>query len=131
MEKSLKQSCPFCRERLPNDEDEADLNTIRRVEANDPVTTHEMGMNHYIDGGYGSSFNTISKMQPSWAMWNLSAAATIIAVAADDGTGRRMVAAATTTATVAYRRGGRPLFPSIEGREDMVLLLCFNRIFIF
>jgi len=75
---------------LPNDEDEADLNTIRRVEANDPVTTHEMGMNHYIDGGYGSSFNTISKMQPSWAMWNLSAAATIIAVAADDGTGRRM-----------------------------------------
>ncbi len=57
MEKSLKQTCPFCRERLPNDEDEADLNTIRRVEANDPVTTHEMGMNHYIDRGYGSSFN--------------------------------------------------------------------------
>ena len=77
-------------------------------------------------------FIQLKDAQPSWAMWNLSAAATIIiAVAADDGTGRRMVAAAATIATVAYSRGGRQLLPSIEGHEDMVLLLCFNRIFIF
>jgi len=44
MEGDLQQKCPFCRQRLPNDDEEADLNTMKRVEANDPVATYEMGI---------------------------------------------------------------------------------------
>ena len=57
MEMSLTQACPFCRERLPNDVDEADLKTMRRVEANDPVAIHEIGLKYYIDGDYGRAFD--------------------------------------------------------------------------
>jgi len=57
MEGDLQQKCPFCRQRLPNDDEEADLNTMKRVEANDPVATYEMGIKHYIDGDYASAFN--------------------------------------------------------------------------
>ena len=54
---SLTQSCPFCREQLPGNGDEADRITMRRVEANDPVAIHEIGVKHYIDGDYGSAYN--------------------------------------------------------------------------
>eukprot|EP00984_Skeletonema_dohrnii_P012878 scaffold5256_cov70-Skeletonema_dohrnii-CCMP3373.AAC.1 len=41
--KSLQQRCPFCRHPAPKTVEEADKNSLRRVESNDPVSLNEVG----------------------------------------------------------------------------------------
>eukprot|EP00577_Skeletonema_sp_RCC1716_P020426 CAMPEP_0113429262 /NCGR_PEP_ID=MMETSP0013_2-20120614/32349_1 /TAXON_ID=2843 ORGANISM="Skeletonema costatum, Strain 1716" /NCGR_SAMPLE_ID=MMETSP0013_2 /ASSEMBLY_ACC=CAM_ASM_000158 /LENGTH=303 /DNA_ID=CAMNT_0000317959 /DNA_START=31 /DNA_END=942 /DNA_ORIENTATION=- /assembly_acc=CAM_ASM_000158 len=57
----LQKKCLFCRHPSPNSEEEAKLNNMKRVEANDPVAIYEMGKNRYFEGDYKSAFKYFSK----------------------------------------------------------------------
>ena len=58
---SLQQRCPFCRHPAPKTVEEADKNSSRRVEANDPVSLNEAGVDRYAEGDYASAFKYWTK----------------------------------------------------------------------
>ena len=58
---SLDRTCPFCRHPLPATKGEADANTMKRVETNDPVATQFVGIRCYYEGDYGSAFEYLTK----------------------------------------------------------------------
>eukprot|EP00984_Skeletonema_dohrnii_P003601 scaffold1220_cov104-Skeletonema_dohrnii-CCMP3373.AAC.6 len=57
----LGMKCPFCRHPTPDTEEEADEETLKRVEAKDPVATRVMGHIRHVEGDYASAFEYLSK----------------------------------------------------------------------
>ncbi len=53
---SLKLSCPFCREPVPNTDEEIDKQKMKRIEANDPVAIRQEGTIQYMKGDYSKAF---------------------------------------------------------------------------
>ena len=61
MEMRLQHKCPFCREPIPSTEEEVDKQTMKRVEANDPVAMVQQGGSHIMKGEYQSAFEYWTK----------------------------------------------------------------------
>ena len=57
----LQQKCPFCRNALPDTEEEADAQTMKRIEANDPAAICHMGTKRYNEGDYEAAFEFYTK----------------------------------------------------------------------
>jgi tetratricopeptide (TPR) repeat protein len=55
LEKSLEPKCPFCRQPSNITEEEADMQEMKRAEANDPVALREVGMQTHFEGNYASA----------------------------------------------------------------------------
>ena len=53
---SLELTCPFCRQPVHKDEEEANMISMRRVEANDPIAMCEEGKHCYREGDYEGAF---------------------------------------------------------------------------
>ncbi len=60
-EQGLEQKCPFCREPIPNGDEEAYKNYMERVKANDPAAMNEMGKKCYIKGDYNGAVEYYTK----------------------------------------------------------------------
>eukprot|EP00985_Skeletonema_marinoi_P025034 scaffold17964_cov127-Skeletonema_marinoi.AAC.5 len=60
-EENLKHTCPFCRHPLPNSQEEADRNYMKRVEANDPFAMCHMGGKRCDEGDYDGAFEYWTK----------------------------------------------------------------------
>lgn len=64
-EQGLEHKCPFCREIIPNGnedhEEEAYKNYMERVKANDPAAMNEMGKKCYIKGDYEGAIQYFTK----------------------------------------------------------------------
>jgi tetratricopeptide (TPR) repeat protein len=61
MEERLQHTCPFCRQPRPETDEGYKKNLMKRVAANDPIALHEVGMIHYEEGNYESSFEYFTK----------------------------------------------------------------------
>ena len=57
----LQRKCPFCREAVPETEEEMNEQWRKRIEANDPVAMREMGWDRYSEGDYKAAFEYWSK----------------------------------------------------------------------
>jgi tetratricopeptide (TPR) repeat protein len=55
-EEGLEQRCPFCREPMPETQEEAEKNLMKRVKANDPVAIFQMGVRHDDEGETDKAF---------------------------------------------------------------------------
>ena len=55
------QTCAFCRESLPETEEECDEKRMKRVDANDPYALREEGIKHQVDGDYRSALKYFLK----------------------------------------------------------------------
>ncbi len=60
-EASLKPSCPFCREAVPETNEEVVKRRMKRVEANDPVALDYHGLALYEKGDHGRAFEYFTK----------------------------------------------------------------------
>ena len=60
-EKSLDQTCPFCRHPLPKSQEEGFPMERKRVEVNDPVALRQMGTRRYHEGDYSGAFECWAK----------------------------------------------------------------------
>eukprot|EP00984_Skeletonema_dohrnii_P009714 scaffold3733_cov77-Skeletonema_dohrnii-CCMP3373.AAC.3 len=58
---SLKRTCPFCRHPLPATNAEADANTMKRMEANDPVALRNVGIQYCRRGELMRAFEYLTK----------------------------------------------------------------------
>ena len=56
IEGRLQQKCPFCRMALPKTEEESNEQTMKRIEANDPLAMRKMGTKRCEEGDYKSAF---------------------------------------------------------------------------
>ena len=56
LEMRLQPSCPFCREPIPDAQEERDQRHMKRVEANDPVSLYYEGRQQYDKGDYIRAF---------------------------------------------------------------------------
>eukprot|EP00984_Skeletonema_dohrnii_P015736 scaffold6862_cov92-Skeletonema_dohrnii-CCMP3373.AAC.2 len=52
LEEKLQAACAFCRSHLPNTQEEADKNKMKRAKANDPVAMRHVGQKHCEEGDY-------------------------------------------------------------------------------
>ena len=69
------QKCPFCRESLPATYEKCDEQTMKRVDANDPVALSHQGSDEYNKGNYHSAFELFTKaaeLGNAWAHYNLA-----------------------------------------------------------
>jgi TPR repeat protein len=74
-EQSLVRKCPFCRHPTPKSLQESVRNTMKRVEANDPVAMNDMGMTLYDKGDFKGAFEYMSMaagLGDAGAHYNLS-----------------------------------------------------------
>ncbi|KAK1733634.1 Sel1-like repeat family protein [Skeletonema marinoi] len=60
-EGKLERKCPFCRKPAPSTMDEIDKQTMKRIEANDPVAMRQWGREQYIKGNYSRAFEYLTK----------------------------------------------------------------------
>eukprot|EP00985_Skeletonema_marinoi_P001227 scaffold499_cov67-Skeletonema_marinoi.AAC.1 len=60
-EGKLERKCPFCRKHVPSTMDEVDKQTMKRIEANDPVAMRHKGLEHAQRGDYQSAFEHLTK----------------------------------------------------------------------
>ena len=60
-EARCRKKCLFCREPLPNTEEEAEKLRMKRVEVNDPLALHRMGAVQYNKGDFRSAFEYWTK----------------------------------------------------------------------
>ena len=68
-------SCAFCREPLPDTEEEFDAMRMKRVEKNDPFAMTQMGARRHDEGDYSSAFEYYTKaaeLGDASAHYNLS-----------------------------------------------------------
>src|SRR6056300_1287638 len=65
VEQGLELRCPFCREPLPETEEEEEENSMKRVKANDPVALFNMGGKCYREGDYDVAFEYYTKATQS------------------------------------------------------------------
>lgn len=71
----LKQRCAFCREELPETQEELIKLTLKRVKKNDPEAMNYMGKKHYHEGNYETAFEywtKAAKLGNADAHYNLS-----------------------------------------------------------
>jgi len=71
----LERKCPFCRHPVPNSQEEADRNYMKRVEANDPFALCHMGEKRCDEGDYKGAvdyFKKAVKLGDADAHYNLS-----------------------------------------------------------
>eukprot|EP00984_Skeletonema_dohrnii_P035796 scaffold35983_cov150-Skeletonema_dohrnii-CCMP3373.AAC.1 len=61
LSESLKRKCSFCRHPVPTTKAEIDANTMKRVDANDPVATGFEGIRRYNEGDFRSAFEYLTK----------------------------------------------------------------------
>ena len=52
----MDETCPFCRQPHPDDEEEGKRNVMKRVKKNDPLATREMGRKLYSEGDHRAAF---------------------------------------------------------------------------
>ena len=57
----LQQTCPFCRHPMARSEEEARINNMKRVEANDPTAMAQVGVYYANKGDYKKAFDYWSK----------------------------------------------------------------------
>jgi tetratricopeptide (TPR) repeat protein len=57
----LDVKCPFCRKPAPKMHEEEEENIMKRIEANDPVSMREQGIECYKKGDYSSAFEYYAK----------------------------------------------------------------------
>jgi hypothetical protein len=57
----LKHACPFCRCPMATSKAEDDVNFMKRLEVNDPLTMCQMGKERYLEGDYSGAFEYWSK----------------------------------------------------------------------
>ena len=60
-EQGLEQRCAYCREPLPDTQEEIEQNKMKRARANDPAGLFDMGSKHYKEGDYGAAFEYWTK----------------------------------------------------------------------
>jgi hypothetical protein len=60
-EESLEHRCPFCRHLVPKTKEEGDRNSIKRIEANDPLALFTKGEECYEEENYGVAFEYWTK----------------------------------------------------------------------
>ena len=58
---NTKPTCPYCRTPIPETQAEADRNSMKRAEANDPVAMRQMGANCAYEGDYSAAFEYWTK----------------------------------------------------------------------
>ena len=59
---NTKPTCPYCRTPIPETQAEADRNSMKRAEANDPVAMRQMGANcAFNEGDYSAAFEYWTK----------------------------------------------------------------------
>ena len=61
IEAGLEKRCPFCREPLPESQEESFKRAMKRVKKNDPVALAEMGGKHYQEGDYKTALEYLTK----------------------------------------------------------------------
>eukprot|EP00984_Skeletonema_dohrnii_P026105 scaffold15399_cov108-Skeletonema_dohrnii-CCMP3373.AAC.2 len=61
LSESLKRKCSFCRHPVPTTKAEIDANTMKRMEANDPVALRLMGIQCYERGDFRGASEYLSK----------------------------------------------------------------------
>jgi tetratricopeptide (TPR) repeat protein len=61
IEAGLEHRCAFCREPLPESEEEADKNVMNRIKKNDPAAMTHMGKKHDREGDYGKALEYLTK----------------------------------------------------------------------
>ena len=61
IEGRLEEKCPFCMQLMPDTDEEVKMNLMRRIEANDPIAMHEIGMMRYLEGDYEAAFDYWTK----------------------------------------------------------------------
>ena len=57
----LQHKCPFCRQALPDTQEEFNDQLMKRVEANDPAALRNFGTDRYDEGDYKSAFEYWSR----------------------------------------------------------------------
>ena len=75
MELGLEQSCPFCREPIPDNDEEGDKLMMKRIEANDPFAICKWGAEKYSKGDYRSAlgyFTKAAELGDALAQYHLS-----------------------------------------------------------
>jgi len=60
-EQGLEHKCPFCREPVPDTQEEGNQNEMKRVKANDPVAICRLGNDCCSEGDYGKAFEYWTK----------------------------------------------------------------------
>jgi hypothetical protein len=60
-EQGLEHTCPYCREIVPETNEEADQNVMKRVKANDPAALRLKGVKCYIEGDFEGAFEYYTK----------------------------------------------------------------------
>jgi tetratricopeptide (TPR) repeat protein len=74
-QENLKQKCPFCRHPKPDNQEEIDLNVMKRVAKNDPFALREAGTNRYKEGDYEGAiayWTKAAEMEDTCAHYQLS-----------------------------------------------------------
>eukprot|EP00984_Skeletonema_dohrnii_P019251 scaffold9169_cov77-Skeletonema_dohrnii-CCMP3373.AAC.2 len=61
MKEKLEKKCPFCRHPLPKSQEEFKRNLMKRVEVNDPVALHQMGLYRNQERDYENAFPHFTK----------------------------------------------------------------------
>jgi tetratricopeptide (TPR) repeat protein len=61
IEQGLEQKCPYCRELLPETQEEIERNLMKRAKANDPLAIFQMGAKRYNEGDYEGAFEYYTK----------------------------------------------------------------------
>jgi len=75
IEQGMEQRCPYCRELLPNANEEHEKNYMKRVKVNDPVAICQVGKTRYREGDYEEAFEYFKKASELGGMeahYNLS-----------------------------------------------------------
>ena len=60
-EVGLKRRCPYCREPVPDTDEEHDKRVMKRIKKNDPAAMREMGKKHSGEGDYESAIEYWTK----------------------------------------------------------------------
>ena len=74
-EQRLDQRCLYCREPIPETDEENEKNYMKRVKANDPAALSRMGKNRYDEGDYEGAveyFTKAAELGDMEAHYNLS-----------------------------------------------------------
>ncbi len=57
----LEHKCPFCREPVPTTDEEIVQNYMKRIKANDPAASREIGRKCHLEGDYEGAFQYYTK----------------------------------------------------------------------
>jgi tetratricopeptide (TPR) repeat protein len=60
-EQGLEERCPFCREPVPETDEEMNQNHMKRAKANDPIALCELGVKCHHEGDYEGAFQYTTK----------------------------------------------------------------------